>query len=156
MTGESTSSYHITRKKDTRHSWVWMRAPIINYTLKVRWPLCFICSCASLVTQCYKCARILNPVTTESAAKSQKKAVMHSPIISHAPKSEVAITLICGYALLVTQHYRRIETFLLWFHVTSEKASRKPFCTIANRHLVLSVKRTGTKEDKGSTMMLVM
>jgi len=36
------------------------------------------------------------------------------------------------------------------------KASGKLFRTIVNQHLVLSVKRTGTKEDKGSTMMLAM
>jgi len=36
------------------------------------------------------------------------------------------------------------------------KASGKPFCAITNHGLVLSAKRTGTKEDKGSTMMLAM
>jgi len=36
------------------------------------------------------------------------------------------------------------------------KSSGKPFRAIANRHLALSAKRTGTKEDKGSTMMLAM
>jgi len=34
------------------------------------------------------------------------------------------------------------------------KASGKPICDITNRHLALSAKRTGTKEDNGSTMML--
>jgi len=37
-----------------------------------------------------------------------------------------------------------------------DKASRKPYHTIANQHLALSAKRTGIKEDKGSIMMLAM
>ena len=36
------------------------------------------------------------------------------------------------------------------------KASGEPFCAIANQCLVLSAKRNGTNEDKGSTMMLGM
>jgi len=36
------------------------------------------------------------------------------------------------------------------------KSGGKPFHAITNRHLALSAKRTGTKEDKGSTMMLTM
>jgi len=36
------------------------------------------------------------------------------------------------------------------------KANEKLYCAIANQHLALSAKQTGTMKDKGSTMMLAM
>jgi len=87
--------------------------------------------------------------------KSQKEAVMHTPIINHALKS--------------VGHYASFRAMILLLHsITDEQQYTKLLCNesmslqndqweaIANRHLASSVKRTETKEDKGNTIMLVM
>ena len=112
--------------------------------LTVILPICFI---APLVTRHYKRARnfaALNQSLQKVQAKSLKEAITRTPIINNALKVRWSLRFICGYAPLIKQHYRWItvwETSLQWIHVTLQK----PFHTITNRHLALSVKRTRTK-----------
>ena len=88
MTTESTCSYHVTRKNDTRHSCVWTRTPKITRIMywKVRWPLRFVCSYSNTqetsLHEYSKCRQ-----------KTQKEAIMCALIINYALKSEGAIAL---------------------------------------------------------------
>jgi len=60
---------------------------------KVRWPLCFICSYSPLVKVLQICKKLfcLNLVTMESAGAKSEGNHDATPIINHAPKSELAI-----------------------------------------------------------------
>jgi len=73
-------------------------------------------------------------------------------------ESEVAIMLhssLCSTRYTAVQTNNSVRNFSAMNPCRFRKSSGKPFHAIANRHLALSAKRTGTKEDKGNTMMLL-
>ena len=50
----------------------------------------------------------LNPFATENSGEKLEESRNVDPIINHALKERLPLHIICSYAPLVTQHYRRI------------------------------------------------
>jgi len=92
----------------------------------------------------------LNPVLK---AKSQRKAVTRAPIINLALKGEVVIGL---HLLLFSAHYTVLQTNNSVRNFSAMNPCKPVGSHFTNQHLALSAKRTGTREDKGSTMMPCM
>jgi len=111
-----------------------------------------VCSIHHTVLQTCKKLVCLNPITTENSGEKSKGSHNMCPNCQSRSKSEVAIM----YCYTALQTNNAISNFSAMNPCYFRKASGKSFHTIANRHLVLSAKRTGTKEDKDSTMMLAM
>ena len=148
MTVKSTCSYHFTRKTERAP-----KQPIMSWN--VRWPLCFVCSCAPLVTQHYKCVKDFS-AWIQLLQKMQEKvnAITYTPIINHLLKMKWPLLLTCSFALLThhssTDKEKVLETSLQWIHIVSEKPVGSHFALLQIDTLHYQQK----KLDKGSTSII--
>ena len=126
--------------------------PTINCELKSKvaitlgLQLCSIC-CTALQT----CKKLLcwNLVAKESADEKQEETC--APTINYTLKA--LRFYLCSAHCTALQTNNSIRNFLATNPCRFRKSQWE---AIANRHLALSLRRTGTKEDKGSTRMLAM
>ena len=88
----------------------------------------------------------VNQITTEVHVKKTDESRNASP---NTMKSEVATAPLnlCSACYTALQANNSVRNFFTISHFREKhnKASGKPHCTIANQHLALSVKRTGTQ-----------
>ena len=85
--------------------------------------------------------------------QNSKRSHNMCPISQSCTESEMAsfVAMLCSLHSVTD-----VRNFSAMNPCRFRKSSGKPFCAIANRLLAMSAKRTETKEDEGSTMMLAM
>ena len=120
---------------------------------KIRWPSHFVYSYAPFVTQPYERARNFSAWIQLLRKMQAKVKRSHNacPKNQSCTESEMAITLhllLCSVRYTALQTNNSVRNFSAMNPCRFGKASGKPFCTIANWHLVLSAKNNWNKEGQ--------